>query len=513
MRSIGPDRRPFSFGFAVIAAAALLLSVLASGRVARADVVTLKDGKKLEGRVSKEDATSITIDTKFGSFAIERAKIERIEKQKLPQEELDAMVKSAGNDAEKLWDAACYARDKRIKDKYLEIAKRVIVADPMHRAANEALGRIQYDGRWFSPEELEKYKSDMVAAMKADGKVLYQGRWVKEEDAKRWEGYELYEGQWLKWKEIYKLQAEKKIPEMLGVPLKVTQSDHFTLCSNLEPDLEKETLDTLEAGFTHFMAAMQPNETEKNIIGFFPIAVYVMPEVSLVEKFVRPGGLMDTLYITPKNINARYADANCFPVFFPRPLIVSSEGRHVKGGGSKNVGQVGFLTMYEGNLLIRRFKRGARLPGWVEDGMAHYYEGTLNGYRTLSICEFEPDPGEERVTKWEQGIETFEEWYKKIADPNFRALLPRLGDLKAKFIEDLTARDIMKSYFLVRFMLEKHPQQFPEYVRLAYEQKGSPAVETPEDTAFQQAFGTNAESIDAEFNEWAAAQGPKVPVE
>ncbi len=495
------------------AVAVLALLVIAFASVARADILFLKDGKKLEGKVTKEDATAITIETKFGSFTIERSKIDRIDKQRLPKEELEQLVKDAGDNADKMWDAACYARDKKIKDRYLDIAKRVIALDPSHRQANEALGRVQYEGRWFSPEELEKYKSDMTAAMKAEGKVFYKGRWVKEEDAKRWEGYELYNGQWLKWKEIYKLQAEAKIPEMLETTLKVTQSDHFTLCSNLDAELEKETLDTLEAGYTHFMAAMRPNEGEEYIIGFFPIAVYVMPEVSLIEKFVRPGGLMDTLYITPKNINARYADANCFPVFFPRPLIVSSEGRHVKGGGSKNVGQLGFLTMYEGNLLIRRFKRGARVPGWVEDGMAHYYEGTLNGYRTLSICEFEPTPEVPKVEKWERGIETFEEWYQKIADPGFRSQMPRLSEMKGKFIEELNAREIMKSYFLIRFMLEAHPQEFPEYVRLAYEQKGEPKTETPEDVAFMQAFGVDADQIDAEFASWAASQGPKPPVE
>ena len=59
---------------------------------------------------------------------------------------------------------------------------------------------------------------------------------------------------------------------------------------------------------------------------FYPTAVYVLPSSSLVATFAEDNGYMVSLYNPPKDINSRYLDATSFPVFFPRPLIVTSSG-------------------------------------------------------------------------------------------------------------------------------------------------------------------------------------------
>jgi len=470
---------------------------------ALADVLHLTDGRKIEGKVTRDDASGVEIQTKFGVVKVERAKIERIEFQRVPTEEVEFQLERAGEDATALYEVALLAEKHRMKDRYLEILQRVVEADPSHALANTALGKIQFEGQWYTPDELEAHKEAAANSMRKQGKVLHNGRWVKEETAKRLSGYELYKGQWLRWKEIYRLQSEEKMPELLGEMLDIRESEHFTLRSMLDEESQKELLEIAEWGYAHFEKVFRPDPKEDNMMGFFPIPIYVLPDPTFVPKFVESDGYMVQLYNPPKGINERYLDATCFPIFFPRPLIVTSLGRHLKGGGEgarKLTSLIGFISHFEGNVLVRRFKRGGTMPGWVESGMSHYYEGLLNGYQTLTITRY---TGYENVPVWEKGLETFPEWYKMMADADFRRSLPSIAEMRSKPVEELVAHELVKSYFLVYWLMEERPQEFVDYVRLAYSQKFQPRVTVSEEEAFFSVWPEGPGALDEAFLAWA----------
>lgn len=488
----------------------LMAALLAAGLAgsARADVIHMKGGQRIEGKIVDSDASSVIVETKFGRMTFERARIDRIEYQRLPKEELAHRRKAAGEDPQKLWEVARFALENDLKAEYREILEEVVRHDSQHSEANKALGRTYFDGEWFTPEGLKKYKDEIAEQKKAAGLVMHEGKWVKESTAKRLSGLEEYKGQWLSWKEIYTLQATEKMPELLGTTLEIRESDHYALRSELDEESQKEVLEVLEASWDHFNAMFQPTEKEQYIMGFYPVAVYVMPDPNLVTKFVEEGGYMKQLYNPPKGINERYLDASSFPVFFPRPLIVTSQGRHLKGGGSRLTSLIGFLTHYNGNLMIRRMRRGGAMPGWVEAGISHYYEGMMNGYRTLSITEY---VGYEHVEKWDMNLQTFPQWYKKMTDPAFRQSLPKLAEIRPKIVEELDARDLVKGYFMVSWLLETHREEFVNYVRLAFSEKFALRVRVKEADAFQEAFKNSVEELEAEFEAWAAANPPHPP--
>lgn len=474
---------------------------------ATADVIHLKSGQKIEGKVLSEDASSIEVQTKFGKMTLKKDTISRVETKRLPKEELSHLVESAGDSPAKMFEAAQFAQQNKLTKEYREILEKVIGLDPSHSQANEALGRVYYDNQWFTPEELARYKATVADQMKEKGMVFYDGKWVKESTAKRLQGLEEYKGQWLTWKEIYQLQGQEKIPEILGVTLQITDSDHFSLRSELEEAFQQDLLDTLELAFDHFVKTFQPNPVELNIMTFYPIAVYVLPDSALVSKFVEPDGYMQKIYNPPKGINERYTDATSFPVFFPRPLIVTSAGRHLKGGGSREVSLMGFLSHYTGNMLIRRFKRNGMIPGWVETGVTHYYEASLNNYQTLSITEY---TGYENIEKWKPGLDNFPLWYKKMADPEFRRTLPRFEKFHAKPAEEVDGFELVKAYFMVRWLLETDTQRFVDYVRLAYSDTHGMRVVVTEEQAFADTFHCSPDEFDARFEEWARTI-PSVP--
>lgn len=490
---------------------ASLLALAALSLAAQADIIHMKGGQQIQGKIVQDDGSTLIVDTKFGRMTFERAKVERIEFQRLPKEEVAARLEKAGDDATKLYDVALYAQEKKLDKEYREILQLVVEHDPDHSLANEGLGRVAFDGKWFTPDELEVYKADLADQMKAKGRILYKGKWIKEETGRRLQGEELYKGNWLKWPEIYTLQAQENMGPMLGVELEIRTSEHFALRSQLGEESQKEILEVLEAGFTHFSSFFKPDEIEANIMDFYPIAVYVFPDPNYVTAFVQPDGYMQKLYNPPRGVIERYVDAQSFPIFFPRPLIVASEGRHLKSGGSRMVSLLGFLTHYAGNMYVRRFKRGGMIPGWVESGLSHYYEGMLNGYRTLSVTEY---TGYEHVDKWGDKLSNFKEWYGKMSDPAFRAKLPRWSSFQDKIVEEIDAFEQVKSYFLCSWMIETYPQEFVVYVRDAYREYGRPRRQIKEAEAFATAFGgRTADELEQEFEAWCAKLGDHPPLD
>ncbi|MFH0946561.1 MAG: hypothetical protein V2A76_15300 [Planctomycetota bacterium] len=473
-----------------------------------ADIIHMKSGQKVEGKIVSDGASALVVETKFGRMSFDRSKIDRIEYQRLPVEEVRHRREAAGNDPVKLYEVALYAQEQKLTEEYRKILEEVLQYDSNHAAANAALGKTFYDGQWFTPEELDKHLNQLSEQMKARGKVLHEGKWVNEDTAKRLQGFELYKGQWLRWKEIYTLQSQEKMPELLGLTLKIRDSEHFTLRSNLDEETQKEILEVVEMAWDHFFEVFQPTEKEAYIMGFYPIPIYVLPDPNAVTKFVEPNGYMIQLYNPPKGINERYLDANSFPVFFPRPLIVTSEGRHLKGGGNRITSQIGFISHYTGNLLVRRFKRGGMVPGWVETGMSHYYEGMLNGYQTLSITEY---VGYEHIEKWDMTLQTFPQWYTRMADPDFRRTLPSLKSIRGKIAEELNAFELVKAYFMTYWLMETRQKTFVDYIRAAFEEKFEIRVRTTEEEAFEQAFGVPCDELEAQFEEWAARLPPHPP--
>jgi hypothetical protein len=464
---------------------------------AAADVVHLKDGKKLEGKVTKQGSESITIETKFGPMDVKRSLIERIESTRLPEEEVTHRIQEAGDDAAKLWEVADYAKEKKLTKRVKEIAEKVVKLDPRHRGANEALGKVEYEGRWFTPEELEAHKAKFEADMKAQGKELIDGVWMDNSAAMQKKGFEEYEGEWLKPGEVYKRKAAKLMPELLGTTLGTVDSARFTMRSPLAQEECQELLDMLESGYAHFVERFQPNELERKLMDYYPYAVYVLPSADVVAKFVEPGGYMDQMYNPPKGINERYVDSTSFPIFFPRPLIVTALGRHLKG--TKSASLAGFMSNLAGNVFVRRFKRNGALPGWVETGVAHYYEARLNGFQTLTIIDY---VGFDHIVKWDNQLISFKDWYAAMAKPEFRAQLPPLSKLRDTKVEEIDAKGLVKSYFLVRWLMDSAPDKLSQYTRRAFEQNISTRTVTPEATAWDEVFAVSSDQMDAEFAAW-----------
>ncbi|HOX06308.1 MAG TPA: hypothetical protein PK280_07900 [Planctomycetota bacterium] len=148
---------------------------------ALADVVTMVDGSKREGKVVRESDREVVLRITQGRLSAEitlkREEVRAIERGPTAAEQALAEVerrKAAVRDG----NAAAWADLGRWLDAQpgfgrdaIEAWEKVVKLDPENAAARARLGHRKIDGKWLTEDE----------AMAAQGLVLSQGRWVKPE--------------------------------------------------------------------------------------------------------------------------------------------------------------------------------------------------------------------------------------------------------------------------------------------------------------------------------------------
>ncbi len=142
-----------------------LACLLVSGRAA-ADVVYLKGGFQVEGRVVKVERRRILLETLTGLKSIPRVRILRIRRKPwLPGEFRDRLKR-----AERRKDAASLkkllkwalepGRKKKLASLLPGLYKLILERDPDDEAARKALGFVRFQGKWVTPEEKARLEAE-----------------------------------------------------------------------------------------------------------------------------------------------------------------------------------------------------------------------------------------------------------------------------------------------------------------------------------------------------------------
>ncbi len=496
-----PRRLP---SFRLSRPALALGALLALASAAAADVVHLKTGEKLEGKILSETATKVKIETPFGTTEVERSRIEKIERGKTPKEVFAERKAALGKtDVVGRWDLVLYCKEQKLNREAKALVAEILVLDPNHAEANRENGKIQYDGKWFTKEHLEKYQEEERKKMEAAGMVWHDGRWMTEDDAMTARGLVKVDGKWISREELDRLTAARDWQATYGTEMNVLVSEHFELRTPLPPEDLQEILDLCEMAHAEFLKLAQPDATEMKFMdpaksAYSRIYVYVHAAPGDVTKFIE-SGFIDRHWVPP-SVKEDHLESDNFAVYFPVPFIVLSEGRHLKSSESRDINQSGMALVHLGQILVRRLKRGGGLPGWAEAGMGHWAEGEFNGYATLSIVEY--PHYEPFVDKWSvEGWENFPRWKDKLSDAGEVARITSLSVLMEKPVEELTIDEEAKAWSLVLFLMETRRKQFFDFIRAAKSKFRDELVGNTQ--AFTDAFAPESiAQIDAEWATW-----------
>ncbi len=162
-------------GFAALGCLITLLFTGLFPSVSCADVIHLKNGGVVRGKIvkqrpsSKSQSGSIKLQTASGStLTIADAEIESVQRRRMVFEQYELKRRQAADTVEGQWNLAAWCREQGLKKQRATHLERVVELDPGHLEARRGLGHLKYDGQWMSREDY----------MKRQGKILHRGRYV-----------------------------------------------------------------------------------------------------------------------------------------------------------------------------------------------------------------------------------------------------------------------------------------------------------------------------------------------
>jgi len=369
-------------------AAALLVVFFVLGAVdARADVLHMKDGRTVEGKLLGETKQEVRIKTRVGVLTFKTAEIERIERKKSDVEVFDERF-AAAKTADAFHELGLWAKKKRMSKGAKACMKEALELDPMHEATNVYLGNVLHGGRWMKPEEAARLRREAEeAARAAEGLVRHGDRWVTPEDKERLEkgllqvdgewmtfedaqrarGLEEFNGRWIDRSEALARRTCARAEELAGVDFEVVLNEQSLVAGTVPKEMIQRIADGLLVGRRWFDAELgcEPglDLLAQRRAEFYLFSTVSEPYQNTLAYFA---GLTPTL---PPEWAA--AAKSSFGFFWTDPYAMSSARQWHRGRDEL----VGHCFHHWGHMLLCRLNYDGRLlPPWYEEAFASLME-------------------------------------------------------------------------------------------------------------------------------------------
>jgi hypothetical protein len=357
-----------------IAGAAVALACSAT----RADIVHLKEGGVLEGRIVKDAPDQITLETRMGVQQIDRSRITSIEKVKTAWEEYrERAVVLEPKDADGHYQLALWCRGKSLAAEAMGEFRKAIEANPDHEGARKELGFVKTKKGWVkgtdadkAKEKEEPKKSD--AAPTGDDRGAIPGFqkvgnvWLTPEDAQRAEGGMVrYKGQWMTADD----RAKRKGDPENGKPAQVEDGGRWMPIE--EADKHHKTWDTAwEIQTSHY--EIKANTSRDFADGVAEILEATFPEWARL--FGGPPTKRMPIYVFEKEDEYKdYLAKKKLDRFFEVDAFFHAESRLVIGYSGREGDFTRKFLLGPATFQYYYFTWENALPGWISEAVAFYF--------------------------------------------------------------------------------------------------------------------------------------------
>ncbi len=308
-----------------------ILVLLALGTV-RADVIVLRDGRSLEGKIIKETDETLTLRLKYGEVEISKSHIIEIRRGLTALDKYKKKAAKVENTAQAHYELGQWCAGKELREEAKKHYGKALEIDPSFSLAGKALGYEKAGGKWLPPDE----------AKKARGLVKFEGKWIpkEERDARLAER----DG---------KKQEEFRKEYGVGPAFFVSKRKNFILVCNLPEKKRKELIEAAGALY----AAHSERFKELFVKGRnWPLVIFAFSNREEYREWVKKEGLEKAV--------------DCFGFYSGR-----KQRAYLFEGASPDVVHM-LLHEFTHQIYVERMmERGARSNAWIFEGFAEFFEG------------------------------------------------------------------------------------------------------------------------------------------
>jgi hypothetical protein len=460
-----------------LAVAALLL-VAGTGP---ADIVTLVNGKTLEGKITEQTDTEVVIETTFdGVKRVPKAEVKVVDTRTPPlREQLRYRLEEAGTDVAKLWEAHAFAKSSGFKDELTGILEQIVRQKPDDARARKGLGHVKVDGAWMTPAQVKAHEeAKFEAGQRAKGLVPHDGRWVtpKEKDAlekgllkdgddwvteeefHRRRGEEKVDGKWIRVGEKEAKAYAADAGNAARVTLTPYWGPHFDVLAEVDAPVAQQSLAGLEKAYAAMRRALEPEGDDLPETLEARIRVAMFKKAPAYARFAAWYGARNKVdSIQPKWSN-NVQRQNTFWWVQDEPMVALYQFPNI----DKTV--VSNAVHDAGLVLLTRYRMNYRIPKqWLVEGFAYHLEMESLGYSltfTLGRGGGTSQGGGDTAPPWAESSK----WKETLKAAVAGGQDPPLKRLAAMTSDQMGYPELVKSWSVVDFLIQWDQDKFKAYV-------------------------------------------------
>lgn len=200
------------------AAPPIFVALLVSVSLARADVVILENGGRVEGTLldaKKSPRDKYIIETSAGRLTLDKSQVKEVIGQSTSQEAYEKVRREFPDTVEGQMALAAWCRDHHLASQRRKHLEHVLELDPNYNEAHRLLNHHRDGGVWKSPRQFNEDR----------GYVEYQGQWMTPQEMELKEAarkVDLAEKEWKRWLKMWRgwldgPRAQEAIMKISGI--------------------------------------------------------------------------------------------------------------------------------------------------------------------------------------------------------------------------------------------------------------------------------------------------------
>ncbi len=490
---------------AMIPASAAFAAILAAlpGDALLADIVRMRDGREIEGKVVEQSPSKVVVQTPYGKQSFNRSEVASIEIKETPTEVYDKRYAALKrDDLAAVLDLAQFASDNNLRSQAQTLFKLALTLDPENETSRRALGYLRFKDGWYTKAEIEKMTD---AENVAKGLVKRNGRWVSKEEAEKIDrsprgraagqltepedddamiakGYVKENGKWVHKDDKERKQVARRIEDALAVTPSVMLSTRFQFVALDEESRAKAMSDFAEE--VHGNVSLFLSDNPRQTYWFGRAKVYILNSRNSYQDFVTT--ILPEFISDPEsrklalNSGGMHSDHQQPP--FACSLIETDKPFESR------------IAHNVGHFCLAQFI-GRPAPPWLSEGFAEHVEIVKSG-EAATHCTTKTTYGD-RGGEIAEKASSSKNWKDLLKESVLVAEDTPLDAMKGLDLNSLDFLHLSKSWSLVHWWSETKRTEFIAFLKNLRTMS--------QDQAMKEAFGVTMAEMDGAWREYVKA--------